>query len=377
MDTARFDIIVVGAGIAGTSAASALSSDARVVLLEQETQPGYHATGRSAAILAQTYGNDAVRRLTGAALPLFLSPPSGFTEVPLVKPRPILFIGREDQRPALHAQLDSGEGRHARWIEGTELAESAPLLRDGYAAGGVIDEAGADIDVDALLSAYLRAFRGNGGQLVAKAQVTGARHADGLWHVETPAGHFEAPTLINAAGAWADTIAELAGVEQLGLTPMRRTAVIVAAPEGLSLEGHPMIIDADEDFYLKPDAGRMLLSPADETPSPPCDSQPEELDIAIAVDRIERAFEIEVKRIESSWAGLRTFAPDRTPVCGIDAHAPGFFWLAGQGGYGVQTAPALARLTRDLVLDGAVSPELAAGGVEPGDLAPDRFRRVA
>jgi D-arginine dehydrogenase len=226
------------------------------------------------------------------------------------------------------------------------------------------------MDVDALLQGYLRGFRELGGRLVTDARVQAMAHRDGVWHVDAGAHRLAAPVVVNAAGAWADRVAGVAGLGALGLVPKRRTALIVTPPEGWDVNRWPLVDDIDEQFYFRPEAGKLFCSPADETPSEPCDAQPEELDIAIAVDRIERALPLNVQRIDHSWAGLRTFAPDRTPVVGFDPRADGFLWLAGQGGYGIQTSPAMARLASRLALRQAPPDGLAH---LVGRLAPDRL----
>jgi D-arginine dehydrogenase len=231
-----------------------------------------------------------------------------------------------------------------------------------------------DIDVHALLQGYLRAFRSAGGALVADAEVIGLERVGGVWHARTREAIFAAPVLINAAGAWADAIAGLAGLPPLGIAPLRRSMVTIDAPPGIDFVAWPMFNDVEEQFYVKPDAGRLLLSPAEETPSPACDAQPEDLDLALAVDRLERATTLKVTRLLGRWAGLRCFAPDRTPVVGFDPLAEGFFWLAGQGGYGIQTSPALGSLTAALVRGRSVPAEVTAEGVAEAELAPCRFR---
>jgi D-arginine dehydrogenase len=347
------DIIVIGAGIAGASAAAELAADARVLLLEGESQPGYHATGRSAAYFAAAYGNRVVRGLTAPCEAFFRHPPTGFSDVPLLIPRDCLFFGRADQAASLEAM-----GRDYPALEpltADAVRRRVPLFRDGYLHGGLREERGGDLDVDAILQAYLRLFRQRGGSVLCKQRVTALERSGGAWQAVTAGGRCSAPLLVNAAGAWADPVAALAGLSPLDIRPLRRTALTLDPPEGVDIRDWPNMIDVDEDFYFKPEAGRILVSPADETPSAACDAQPEDIDVAVGVDRFERATGMDVRRICSSWAGLRTFAPDRSFVVGFDPRAEGFFWLAGQGGYGIQSAPSLAQLSRHLLL-----------GVEPG-----------
>ncbi|MEM9050261.1 MAG: FAD-binding oxidoreductase [Pseudomonadota bacterium] len=365
------DIAVIGAGMAGAGVAAELAPHARLVLIERESQPGYHTTGRSAAVFAESYGPAPIRALTRASAAFFEAPPAGFG--PLLSPRGILMIARADQDAALadliaevSADLDVAR------LDAAALRARHPLLRPGYAVAGMEDPRGRDIDVAALHQGYLRALRSAGGTLVTRAEVTGlARRAD-AWRVETTAGPLAAGIVVNAAGAWADLLGQMAGALRIGLQPKRRTALIVPAPVGIDPAAWPITVDVEEQFYMKPDAGRLLISPADETPSPPCDAQPEEIDIALAVDRVQRAFDLPVRRIETKWAGLRSFVTDKAPVCGFDPQAEGFFWLAGQGGYGIQTAPALSRLAACLLRGQDMPADIAAEGVRLDQLAPDR-----
>ncbi len=345
--TRTADVLVVGAGIAGASAAFALSREGiRVVLLERESQPAYHTTGRSAALFIKSYGNATIRRVTVASEAFYTSPPAGFAEVPLLTPRGFMFIARLDQRERLEEELAFARRfvPAARLVDAEEARHILPLLRPGYAVAAMLDPEARDLDVGAIMGGYLRGLRAGGGEVFCDAEVLDLRREGGVWRVESRAGRFEAPVLVNAAGAWADALAELAGLAPLGLVPRRRTAFLVDAPPGMEMGAWPLVADVEEQFYIKPDAGRVLCSPADETPSPPCDAAPEELDIAIAIDRIQRAFDLPIRHVRHKWAGLRTFAPDKTPVLGFDPRADGFFWLAGQGGYGIQTAPAMAEL---------------------------------
>lgn len=361
-----FDCIVVGAGIAGASVAAELAPRMRVALLERESQPGYHTTGRSAALFTVAYGPPVIRALTRASGAFYRDPQSPHLSAPLLRPRGVVFVARPDQQDEM-AALAEELGPAVQPLSAAEVRRQAPLLREGYAAGGLSDPSASDIDVHGLHQHYLRAFRAAGGTLLTGAEVTGLERA-GDWQVQCSAGTLRAPILVNAAGAWADELAALAGLPRRGLVPKRRTALIVAAPEGLSPDGWPMVVDVAEEFYLKPDAGKLLISPADAEPSPPCDAQPEELQVALCIDRIERAFALSVRRIESKWAGLRSFLPGGCPLAAYEPGAPGFFWLAGQGGYGIQTAPALARAAAALVLGDPIPDEIAAEGVSAAGL---------
>ncbi|MEA2778903.1 MAG: D-arginine dehydrogenase [Rhodospirillaceae bacterium] len=372
----EFDFIVIGAGMAGASAAYELSAFARVLVLEQEDQPGYHSTGRSAALYAETYGNRTIRALTTGAKSFYLNPPAGFTEHPLLRPRGVVFIGRADQQGALQHLLDEVAGLRSniRWLDVADALAMAPVLRPGYVAGAVIDPDAMDIEVHALHSGYLKGLKARGGQVVTDAAVTGLARRDGVWQVTSKAGDFRGRVVLDAAGAWADEVAALAGAAPVGLIPKRRTAILFQPPKGTDPGAWPTVIDADEQFYFRPDAGRVMASPADETPMPPCDVQPEELDIAILLDRLEKAVDMPVARIEHRWAGLRTFAKDKTPVVGYDPQVEDFFWLAGQGGYGIQTAPGIARLVAALARRQPVPEDLAELGVVEAALSPARFR---
>ena len=341
------DIIVIGAGIAGVSAAAELAATARVIVLEREPQPGYHATGRSAAFFVASYGNAAVRAITAASEPFYRSPPQGFTDVPLIRPRPCIFFGRPDQREAMKSLQD--EVPSLQSLNPDQVREQVPVILPDYLAGGLLDNTGGDLDVDAILQGFLRRLRARGGKLYSGCEVRSLSRINGVWKVVTGDETLSAPLVVNAAGAWADDIARLAGLEPLGLQPKRRTAMLIDAPGGHEISDWPLMVNVEEEFYFKPDAGALLLSPADETPSPPCDAQPEELDVALAVDRFETATGLDVSRITHRWAGLRTFAPDKTFVVGFDPRTEGFFWLAGQGGYGVQTSPGMAQLASALI----------------------------
>lgn len=371
-----FDYIVIGAGIAGASAAFELSAHATVVVLEQEDQPGYHTTGRSAALYAEAYGNRTVRALTTGGKDFYLNPPAGFSDHALLRPRGVLFIGRADQQASLDrllAEVSGLRGNIVR-IDAAAIARFVPVIYPGYAAAAVFDPDAMDIDVHALHSGYLRGMKARGGVLATNARVRALSRRGGRWLAETPAGSFQGKVVVNAAGAWADEVAALAGAPPVWLVPKRRTAILFRPPTGLAIETWPTVIDADEEFYFRPDAGKILASPADETPMPPCDVQPEEIDIAILIDRLQRATDLPIPRIEHRWAGLRSFVADKTPVVGYDDAIEDFFWLAGQGGYGIQTAPGMAQLTAALARREPVPKNLAELGVRTIDLSPARLR---
>ncbi|WP_077033384.1 FAD-binding oxidoreductase [Pelomonas sp. KK5] len=372
----EFDFIVIGAGMAGASVAAPLSRQARVAVLEAEQHAGMHSTGRSAALYSALYGNPVIRALTRASRSFFFDTPPGFSEVPLVVPRDTLYFARPDQAAALAAFRACPDIAAATFeLTGSRARERLPVFLPDYLGSALVDTGSADIDVDALHQAFLRQARTNGAQVCFDHAVKGLRSDQGRWFVETTAGTLSAPVVINAAGAWGDGIARLAGVAPVGLEPRRRTAVLVDVPEAHAptASSWPAAIDIDEMFYFKPDAGLMLLSPADEHPSPPCDAQPEELDIAIAVDRFEQATGVQVRRVRHRWAGLRVFSPDGVPVVGFDPVAPGFFWLVGQGGYGIQTAPAMGRAAACLATGQPLPADILAAGVTPAMLAKTRL----
>ncbi len=361
------DIIVIGGGIAGTSAAAILASDAHILLIEAETQLGYHSTGRSAAIFIRNYGNSVLRALNAASAPV-LQAPAGISESSLLSPRGEMLIAGEDEMQALEDYAAGATGLDRLTVR--EAIALVPILRPERIAGAILEPDAQDIDVDRMLQGYARLLRDRGGETVTGGAVTDVSRIDGCWQVSTASGKWSAPIVVNAAGAWADTVAGMAGIAPIGLTPMRRSAVLLKAPEGYKIDDWPLFASASESWYAKPDAGRLLVSPADEDPVEPHDAWPDDMVLAEGLYRFEQAVTIPVTRPTHSWAGLRSFTLDRTPVAGFDPTADGFFWLAGQGGYGVQTAPALS----------AVCAALCLGHQAPVNqtilnaLAPDRFR---
>ncbi|PTU33094.1 NAD(P)/FAD-dependent oxidoreductase [Stenotrophobium rhamnosiphilum] len=377
IDLQKFDVIVIGAGIVGAGVAAELGAGVRAAVLEQEAQPGYHTTGRSAAVFAESYGGETVRALSRASRSFLTSPTAGFTNTTLLTPRGFLFVAREDQLSGLETFADQADMRlTAKRLTLPQAFERMPLLRPEYVAGALLDEGASDIEVHALHQGYLSMLKRNGGKLFCNARANTIQKIGNVWRVSTEAGEFEAPILVNAAGAWAEQVGNMAGVKGIGLQPMRRTAALVDVPASAGMEHWPLTIDIDEEFYFKPDAGRLLISPADETLSEPCDAVPDDMDLAIAVDRIERATTLDIRRMHSSWAGLRSFVSDRTPVAGFASDAPGFFWLAGQGGYGVQTAPALSRFAASQVLGQALPADLIDVGLSPEKLSPARLQNT-
>ncbi len=375
------EVLVVGAGIAGASAAYFLAPHAQVTVLEREDQPGYHTTGRSAALFAESYGNAVVRAVTRASRAFLEAPPAGFAANPLLTPRGHLIFGRADQshRVAALAEEMAATGSRVERISGSRVRELVPALRETHSHAGVLDALAEDMDVHALHHGFLR-----GARVVNGAEVLEAGFSGGRWRLQTKAGEFAAPVLVNAAGAWADELARIAGVAPLGIQPLRRTAIVFECARfggGTGKNaGWPMAIDAEETLYFRPEAGRFLASPADETPSPACDAQPDELDVATLIERLQGATLFDIRRITAKWAGLRSFAPDRTLVCGFDPRHEGFFWLAGQGGYGIQTAPAMGMIAAAFVLRRDLPAVARDQGVVESSLSPGRFlegRRAA
>lgn len=372
-----FDCILIGAGMAGASLAAALAGRLRVLLLEAEPQAGYHSTGRSAALYAPIYGNALIRALTRASRPFFDAPPAAMGDTPLLCPRDTLFLvgaGQQDLADAFRAEPDVGGATQVLSVEQT-LAR-VPVLARERIAGALLDSTSADIEVDLLHQGYLRLARSLGAQIRLGERLLALERVGEGWLARTAAGSYRAPRVVNAAGAWADAVAELAGIAPLPLQPLRRTAALIDVPGGLDCRQWPAVVAIDESHYFKPDAGLLLISPADETPSPPCDAQPEEWDVAVAVDRFEALTGQPVRRVQHRWAGLRVFSPDRSPVVGYDAAAPGFFWCAGQGGYGIQTAPALSQLAAALLMDVALPDGLQGLGISAADLSPLRFQHA-
>jgi D-arginine dehydrogenase len=372
---ADVDFLIVGAGIAGASLAYELAAHGRVLVAEEEDRAGYHTTGRSAALYDASYGNAAIRALTGGSRAFFDAPPQGFADYPLLSRRGCLYIATDEQRPLLEAMAAEvrATGVAIEDLDGAAARALAPILKPEAVAAALYDGASSDIDVNALHAGFLKAARGRGAELRLSAGLRAlARDGDG-WRATLEGGVASARVVVNAAGAWCDRVAAMAGAAPVGLTPLRRTAILLDPPAGVDISGWPAVIAVDEAFYFKPEAGMILASPGDETPSEPLDAAPDELDIAICVDRLQAAADLPVRRVARAWAGLRTFAPDRTPVIGYDPAVPGFFWCAGQGGYGMQTSPAAARLGCALALGQGVPADLAERGLTAEAVSPARF----
>ena len=367
-----YDIAIIGAGIAGASVAAALGDGVKVALVEQEQQPGYHSTGRSAAIYSPTYGPTPIRALTRASLAYFLT---GVSDEPqsFLTPIDAAFIARADQSGSFDALCSELNGvMNWREMEADEIQNRVSFLREGYVSRAIVDSGTSEIDVALLHQSFLKAFSHNGGTLLNSTEVLELQNQKNGWLVKTNQGEFVTKIIVNAAGAWAEQIGSLAGAECIGLTPKRRTALIVEPPSGADLSRIPLVIDIDEQFYLKPYGNKLLISPANEDPVQPCDVQPDEMDIAICVDRIQRAFDIEINRIEHSWAGLRSFVADKCPVVGFSNKVDDFYWLAGQGGYGIQSSPALGMLAASEILGSAIPDPILESGLVLGSIRPGR-----
>ncbi|OOG69108.1 FAD-dependent oxidoreductase [Sinorhizobium sp. A49] len=362
-------VIVIGGGIAGLSAAAAIQKWASVTLIEREAHLGYHASGRSAALFAETYGNTVVRALSVASRPAIVD--GGFAE----HVRGALHFGGRDDDAMVDelAQKYQALVPSVRRISADEVNGFIPVIRTDTTCGGVYEPGALDIDTGKMVQASAAALKVLGGTIISGEEVLEIAGISGGFQVVTSSGSHVADMVVNAAGAWVDVIAERAGLAGLGFAPKRRTAFMFDPPVGLDARQWPLAVDLHERFYFKPDAGKLIGSLADETDSPPCDAYPEDIDVAIAVDRIEQATALRIGRPQRPWAGLRTFSPDRTPVVGFDPRLPGFFWLGGQGGYGFQVSLTVARIASALLRGAAMPEDVASLGVDFGALTPERF----
>ena len=382
MSAQQFDVVIVGAGIAGASLAYRLTAESpspmRVLLLEREAQPGYHATGRSAAMFMETYGTPQIQALTRASRAFYEQPPEGFTDHPLLHERGCLYIANEEQRGTLMETYDGAQALagNVQLLDAAEALSRVPCIRPEAVAGGAMFEPDArDLDVHALHQGFLAGARRQGVVLRCNAELESGEKSGETWTLRLKDGtHLQARIVVNAAGAWADDVAQRCGVAPVGLQPCRRSAFTFPAPEGMDCSAWPAVVGIDESFYFKPDAGQLLGSPANADPVAAHDVVAEELDVATGIYHIETATTLTIRRPSHVWAGLRSFVPDGDMVVGFDDAQRGFFWLAAQGGYGIQSAAGVSALAAALVTGQALPVELIDQGVAPSLMTPLRLR---
>ena len=369
------DVVIVGAGAVGASLAYRLAPHRSVIMLEREEQPGYHSTGRSAAHYTDVIGGTVISALSEGTRRFIDNPPDGFTDYPLLHNRPVLLLIGSNTEDAHFDVADMSHlmDRVLFRVDVETCLQHCPAIRPEKVAYGLFEPTAGDIDVGAIHGGYLKVARQTGAELVCDAEVLALDRADGVWRVETKAGEFSAPVIANCTGAWGDELAALAGIAPVGLQPCRRTAFTFKGPDGMDCKDWPLTADDGESFYFKPEAGLIMGSLADETPSVPCDVQPEELDLAQAAANIMEWTTLDIRRFEKSWAGLRSFVGDRLPVTGWDSTAEGFFWNVGQGGAGIQTSAALSAYAASIILDQDVPEGLAEAGITRETLSPRRF----
>ena len=369
------EFLIIGGGIAAASTAYWLSRYGQVLLLEQESQPGLHSTGRSAALFMESYGTPQVRALTMASRAFLQAPPDGFSDYPLLTPRGAMMVAEHGQDDMLSSHWDVMRQvtQKGRLLNMQEACDYFPVLRAEKILGGIYEPDASDMDVHSIHQGYLRGAKKNGAQLICDAQVTQIKRSSQVWHVQAGGHTYEARVLINAAGAWADAVAEMAGVNPIGLVPKRRSALIFEPPIGLNCAEWPMTIGIDESWYIKPDAGKLLGSPANADPVAPHDVQPEELDIAMAIDRIQTMTTLEIRRPLRTWAGLRSFVADGDLVAGFDPQVENFFWVAAQGGYGIQTSAAMGECCAALARHQELPSHATSYGLTQSMLSPHRL----
>lgn len=372
---AAFDVIIIGAGVVGASLAWRLAPSCRVVVVETEDQPGYHSTGRSATHYTDVIGGGFVQALSAATRPFLEDPPPGFTDVSLIRRRPVLLLFGTETRDAVFTRhgLNHVIGHQLFELDREECLRRCPVLKPEKIETGLWEPAAGDIDVHAIHGAYLRAARASGATMLLNAPVSGMERRSGVWHVSVPGRTLEAPIVANCAGAWGDVVGRMAGAAPVGLVPMRRTAFTFRGPDNMDHGDWPLVADDGESFYFKPEAGLILGSLADEQPSEPCDAAPEELDLALAAHRIMEWTTLDIRRMESRWAGLRSFVPDRLPVTGFDPACEGFFWNVGQGGAGIQTSTGLSAYAASVILNDSLPQDLVDAGLDTGTLSPSRL----
>ncbi len=366
-----FDIVVIGGGMAGFSVAAELAATHKVCVVEREPQAGYHSTGRSAATFVPSYGPAAIQALARASEAFFVAAPNEFADAPLLSPRgEVMMVGPGDE-----AHMAEGEALGLRRLPLEEFKQKVPLIKTDALIAALSDDHARDLDVDLLLQGYVKLFRARGGTVLTTTEVTGFTRHYGAWQVQTSDGDLSSGMVVNAAGAWASPVARLAQAQAIEITPKRRSAVLLDLPASAAVDRWPLCFGAGETFYFKPMAGKLMLSPADATPVDAHDAWADDMALAEAVEKFQNVIEFEVTRIGHTWGGLRSFADDGNPVVGFDEQVDNFFWLAGQGGYGIQIAPALSRLAAALI-DGEQAPaDIAAQGLELATISPTRFAR--
>ncbi len=369
-----YDYLVIGAGISGAAAAYELAALGTVALIEAESMPGYHSTGRSAALFTPNYGGETVRLVNKASQAFFLDPPPGFCDGPLLTPRGMLTVAAPGEEELLAPILDlSTVSYEIENLDAVRTLSLAPLLRPERVAASAYESGVMDIDVASLHQGFLRGIRRRGGVVLCGKRVTRLDRHDSLWKAANSDFSVSGRIVINAAGAWAGQIGDMAGAGSVKLVPKRRTAIIVDVPAGMNVVAMPAVDYIAGDSYIKPDGGRIMASPGDQTPTEAQDVQPDEWDVAVLVDWLQRETLVSVSHIAKSWAGLRSFVADQAPVVGYDAAAPNFFWLAGQGGYGIMMAPALGRAAASLIGSGSLPPDLLQRGLYESHLSPARL----
>jgi len=355
--------------MAGFSAAAELAETHKVCVVEREPQAGYHSTGRSAATFVPSYGPASIQALAGASEAFFKSAPNDFAAAPLLSPRGEVMM----VEPGDEAHITDGEASGLRLLPLDEFKRKVPLIRTDALVAALYDDNARDLDVDLLLQGYVKRFRARGGTVLTKTEVTGFTRHYGAWQVQTSNGDLSCAIVVNAAGAWATSIARLAGAQNIEITPKRRSAVLLDLPDSANVGQWPLCFGAGETFYFKPMGGRLMLSPADATPVEPHDAWADDTALAEAVEKFQNVIDFEVTHIGHTWGGLRSFAEDGNPVAGFDETVDNFFWLAGQGGYGIQTAPALSRLAAALINARQLPGDIAAQGLEQTAISPARF----
>ncbi|HEY5891312.1 MAG TPA: FAD-binding oxidoreductase [Acidimicrobiia bacterium] len=367
------DFIVIGGGIAGVSAAACLAPHGSVLLVEQESSLAYHTTGRSAATFITNYGSPGARSLARASKSFLEKPPEGSVDAALLSPRGVIWAARHDQKGDIEAVAEAGRtsGSHPEVLDADRIMEIMPLMDRANLGGGIYEPTARDVDVAGLHQAFVRILRRHDGKIELNTPVTALSRLDNGWTVTTPTGQFHARKVINAAGAWGDVVATMAGIEPIGLQPLRRTAFMVPGSDDYAK--YPMVVGIGNDYYFRPDGPQFLCSLSEEKPSEPCDPRPRMEDVALAIDRINEISTLGIRSVNSQWTGLRTFAADREFVIGEEPTAPGFFWLVGQGGSGIMTSPGAGALVASQVLGAPIPTELAAAGVDPEVVSPARF----